>query len=287
MKVNFMIIGAQKCGTTTLFSILNSHPKLEGSHPKEPHYFSHLNTKPPDIEYYHSLFPKKDGVLYFEGSTSYTFYPYYHLKTWDLIYEYNPKMKFIYNVRNPIDRIISSYMHAYLRGETDLSMERALIDNHYMLDITRYYTQISPYINKFGSENVLILDFDDLKDNTHEVLSKVSAFLGVDTALFDEKMLEKHENKSLDKRVLTNKFRSRTVPVKIIHKLVPFLRKRFKEKNSRSFSEKPVLTKEQKDMIFNMLELEIREMEKLMDKDLSKWIKQSLSAVSTASIESK
>jgi len=271
MKVDFMIIGAQKCGTSTLYRILNSHPQLEGAKSKEPHFFSKLESMPPDFEYYHSLFAKKEGVLYFEGSTTYTFYPTYHKKIWDMLYDYNPGMKFIYIVRHPVDRIISSYMHAYLRGNLDMSIESALIEKQYLINVTRYYTQISPFMKKFGPEKVLILDFDDLTNHPKEIISKVSAFLGVSPELFDENAIDTHENKTLGRKIIHHKYKSTSLPIRVIRKLLPFLWKRIEEKNSRSFSKRPELSEDFKDMIYNMLELEIREMEKLMGKDLSKW----------------
>lgn len=113
MKVDLMIIGAQKCGTTTLYDILNLHPSLRGCRYKEPEFFSISPDWKANIDSYHSLFEQGNGVLYFEGSTTYTFYPLRNLNIWDDLFEYNRKLKFIYIVRNPIERIISSYMLYY------------------------------------------------------------------------------------------------------------------------------------------------------------------------------
>ena len=274
MKVNFMIIGAQKCGTDTLFRMLSNHPKLVHSKPhKEPQYFSEMNPMNPDHDYYHSMFEKKEDALYYEGSTTYTMYPLYNLKIWDLIYDYNPDMKFIYSVRHPVDRIISSYMHSYLHRTIDMSIEEALIHKRKYIDITRYYTQISPYIRKFGSENVLILDFDDLTTRTKETMEKVSAFLNIDSELFDEEVYDTHKNKSINRKIANHGLNPRRFPVRVFRKLFPLLWKKYEERNSRIFTKRPELSDDYKDMIYNILELEIKEMEKLMSKDLSKWKK--------------
>ncbi len=270
-----MIIGAQKCGTGTLFRMLSKHPKLVRSYPKEPQYFSNLESTTPDLDYYHGLFEKKDGALYYEASTTYTFYPSRNLKIWDVLYEYNPNLKFIYIVRHPIDRIISSYMHSYLRGYIDMSIERAVIRKRNFIDITRYYTQISPYIRKFGPEKILILDFDDLTDYPEETLKKASDFLNIDLELFDEDVYDTHANKSLDRKIIHHKYKTLSLPIRIIRKILPPLWKKIEERNSRKFTERPKLSGDLKDMIYNMLELEINEMEKLMNKDLSKWKKPS------------
>lgn len=283
MKVNFMIIGTQKCGIGTLFRMLSNHPKLVRSKPKEPQYFSKVKSTTLDLDYYHSLFEKKEGALYYEGSTTYTFYPSYHLKIWDIIYEYNPSMKFIYIVRHPVDRIISAYMHAYLRGEIEMDIESAVIHNRFFIDITRYYTQISPYVNKFGRDNVLLLDFDNLTNHPKKTISKVSAFLGIDPELFDENVYGTHANKSVGRKIIHKKLKSPLVPIRVIQKLLPPLWKKIEERNSRKLTKRPNLSGDLKNMIHNMLELEINEMEKLMGKDLSKWKKPHTAAEPAAS----
>src|SRR5690349_21805688 len=112
MKVNFIILGAMKCGTSSLSKILSLHPDISFSQPKEPDFFSKNNDWKNKLHEYHSLFPKK-AMLYGDGSTSYTKYPAYNLSIWDDIYEYNNNMKFIYLIRNPIERTISHYVHLY------------------------------------------------------------------------------------------------------------------------------------------------------------------------------
>ena len=86
-----MIIGSQKCGTSTLFDILNGHPKLIGCSEKEPDFFSDSLDWKKNLDDYEGLFPasSKDS-LSFEGSTSYTFYPFNNLDIWESIYKYNP-----------------------------------------------------------------------------------------------------------------------------------------------------------------------------------------------------
>lgn len=271
MQVNFMIIGAQKCGTTTLFEILNNHPLIVGCDPKEPHFFSTSKDWRSNLAEYHSFFKEKEGALYFEASTTYTFYPLRNLCIWDDIFDYNPNMKFIYIVRNPVDRIVSSYMHTYERGFTDLDIEGALIEERIYIELTRYYTQISPYIRKFGRDNVMIIDFEDFIYKKEIVLEQVSEFLSVDIKKF-HKFDQTHSNVSVGGYKLHQKFDSPSFLMKAIRKFTPSLWNRITDNSKRGFSEKPVLNIEYKEMIINMLELEICELQKLMQKDLGKWL---------------
>lgn len=271
MQVNFMIIGAQKCGTTTLFKILNDHPSINGCGQKEPQFFSASKDWRNNLPQYHSLFIEKEDTLYFEASTTYTFYPLRNLRIWDDIFDYNPDMKFIYIVRNPIDRIVSSYMHTYERGFTDLGIEEALIKERVYIELTRYYTQISPYIRKFGRDNILIIDFEDLIHKKEIVIEQVSEFLSVDIKKF-RKFDKTHSNVSVGGYKIHQKFDAPSLPLRAIRKYFPSLWNRITDNSKRSFSKKPVLSIEFKEMILNMLELEIRELQKLMQKDLGKWL---------------
>ncbi len=266
-----MIIGAQKCGTSTLFNILDSHPGIVGSRPKEPQFFSTSPDWRKEIDDYHKLFNQKEGVLYLEASTTYTFYPLRNLRIWEAIYEYNPKMKFIYLVRNPIDRVISSYMHAYERGFTDLAIEEAVTERRQLIDVTRYYTQIRPYIKKFGSDRVLIIDFEDFIKKREAVLLQIADFMSIDYSQFanHEKV---HTNASLGGGKKHHKYDKPSLPLKVVRKFLPPLWDRMMDNSRRAFARKPELSPEYREMIINMLELEIRALEGLMDKDLSHWL---------------
>lgn len=280
MKINFMIIGAQKCGTTTLFDILDSHPSIVGCCKKEPQFFSDSKDWKKELHYYENLFDLKEtkDVLYFEGSTSYTFYPLKNLEIWNDIFEYNPDMKFLYLVRNPIDRIISSYIHTYKRGYIDSCIEEAIIANRLFIDVSRYYTQIKPYIEKFGGNSVLIIDFDDFNHNRTDVLRKISQFLGVDFDKF-KNYQNVHRNISIgiqtrhhqfDKIALRLEKLSNVVPTYFVKALMPIW-KAATRKPQRLFTEKPKLTNVHKRVIIDMLDLEIDALQKIMNKDISYW----------------
>jgi hypothetical protein len=266
-----MIIGAQKCGTTTLFRILNDHPSINGCDQKEPHFFSTAKNWRNGLDQYHMLFKEKEGALYFEASTTYTFYPLRNLHIWDNIFDYNPNMKFIYIVRNPVDRIVSSYMHTYERGYTDLDIGEALIKERLLIELTRYYTQISPYIKKFGRDKILLIDFEDLIKKKEMVLEQVSEFLLVDIKKFP-KSDQVHANVSVGGHKKHHKYDSPSLPLKVIRKFSPSIWSKVTDNSKRRFSEKPVLSFEMKEMIINMLDLEIRELQNLMAKDLGKWL---------------
>lgn len=270
VRVDFMILGAQKCATNTLFTILQRHPALIGSAPNEPHFFCRSPDWRSELDAYHALFEEKEGVQYFESSTTYTFYPLRNLHIWDDLYAYNPDLKFIYLVRNPIDRIVSGYMHTYQRGYTDRPFEESLIKNRMYLDITRYYTQIIPYIRRFGRDQVLLLDFDDLTQRTEATIQQVCAFLNINFDAFGT--LEKtHRNPSLGRTKKHHKYDHPSWLLARIRDHLPPLWEKITDNSRRHFTEKPKPSPALQQMILQMLEVEIRELETLMGKNLSKW----------------
>jgi len=275
-----MIIGSQKCGTSTLFDILNAHPKLIGCSEKEPDFFSDSPDWEENLNDYEALFPASGkGCLSFEGSTSYTFYPFNNLDIWESIYKYNPNMKFIYLVRRPVDRIISSYMHNYERGYTSSSLSDALIKERFYIDTTRYATQINPFINRFGKDNVLIIDFDDLNKSRSNALRDISQLLNIDFDGF-QNYENSHSNVSvggvkpdyrLDGLVKFLRKVSFFFPEKIQHAFRSGARYLL-GKSKRSFSEKPKMSVEQVSIVNNMLELEVRSLEDITGKDYSHYL---------------
>lgn len=265
-----MIIGAGKSGTTSLFSLLDQHPDLVGAKNKEPHFFStHPNWREAIAEY-KNQYEVKEGALYFEGSTTYSFFPHRNLTVWDDIYEYNPEMKFIYMVRNPIDRFISHYMHSYERGFLDNTLTDNLM-NREILDVTRYATQVLPYIEKFGRENVLLLDFDDFKKNPENILRQVCDFVGVNVEGFSSLDMNP-KNTSLSNARRHHKYDHPPFYMKVLYRIARPLWEKIVDNSSRSFEKKPEFSLEERKTLLHLLRPDIKMLENLMDKKFDHWI---------------
>jgi hypothetical protein len=267
-KVDFMIVGAQKCGTTTLSDILNTHPSLVCCREKEPHFFSRALDWQAELPRYEQLFHRRAGARFFEASTSYTFYPHRNLDLWERLYAYNPALKIIYLVRDPIERVTSAYMHSYQRGYTDLPFERALVERAMLLNVTRYASQITPFIRRFGSERVRILFFEDLVRDPSTLVRNLAAFLEVDAHSF-RGVNSTHSNKSLGRDRRHHKHDTRAM--KMLRRVAPPLWRSMTDNSERAFSEKPVLSPSAQWMVLHMLRAEIDELEVLSGRDLDHW----------------
>ncbi|HLF62363.1 MAG TPA: sulfotransferase [Saprospiraceae bacterium] len=269
MKTGLIILGAQKCATTTMYHLLRAHPQMCASKQKETNFFSEVVDWRADIHIYEQQFEHCRGQIRFEASPSYTYFPHKNLRIWEDMFAYNPDLKFIYLVRNPLDRIVSAYMHSFQRGFTDAPIDDAVFRRPGLLAVSRYYTQIIPFIRTFGRERVLIIDFDDFMLSQRATMDSVADFIGIDASLFNEQE-DVHMNPSLNVSRTHHKWDNQLL-LKPVRKYFPKLWRRVIPKNTRTFAQKPVLSTDRKKAIIDVLDYEIDQLEKLMGKSLQHW----------------
>lgn len=181
MLVDFMVVGAQKCGTTSLATQLAAHPAICFCQEKEPGYFNRVQDWRSGIAGYHALYDPKPGQRCGEASTMYTFRPEY-ADTHRRLYEYNPQLKLIYIMRDPVERIISHYSHNLVRNLVNDTPEKAIAQDPTYLDRSRYAMQIAPYLELFGREQILLLLFEEYTANQPATLQTITEFLGIEQA---------------------------------------------------------------------------------------------------------
>ncbi|MDZ7795677.1 MAG: sulfotransferase domain-containing protein [Candidatus Marinimicrobia bacterium] len=214
---DFIVIGAQKCGTSSLHYYLSRHPQLQRSLPKAIHYFDKWINHGYDIKWYEShfksLFPKKK--LFFESTQEYI----YHREVPELIHRHYPEIKLILMLRDPVDRAYSAwnmYRTMFETGYPDfgrrkgkypgeinpiykylmqgrktfpslrevIKIERELMetggsDEPAILRKGLYAGQLKNYLTFFRSEQILIIGFKKFTANIPGTLEKVYRFLGV------------------------------------------------------------------------------------------------------------
>jgi len=205
---DFLIVGAQKSGTTTLFHYLIQHPNIIRPITKEIDYF--------DINYtrglgwyrthFHTFYSKsrlettlRGPVLTGEASTHYIAYPHAPKRA----YQLTPKAKIIMLLRNPADRAYSSYQHQVRKNRETLSFEEALQQeperirgewdkilrdecyvsyNRLHLDyVTRgvYIDQIKRWREYFPQDQIMTILSEEFFQNPNQVFGGVLRFLGL------------------------------------------------------------------------------------------------------------
>lgn len=285
--VDFMIIGAMKSGTTSLSQLLSGHPEVCFCKKKEPHFFSKSPNWRDRIEEYRELYSPVNNQICGEASTTYTFYPIFNKNTCQAIYDFNPNIKLIYIMRDPIDRIVSHYMHAYTRGYVSDSFEKSVLTRPRYINISRYSTQIKPYIERFGKDQVLLLTFEEFISDRRSFLDKVSTFLNIDASLFnlDSNI---HENKSVGEyrpSVKMERLEQNAIIQKVKYLLPAAAQditfKAFNKVNRRKLDAKPVVSMEIGDAIRRLLRLDILEMEKMLGRELNEWVRAKKHEVSS------
>ena len=181
---NLVVIGAMKCGTTSLHLLLDQHPDITMSRRKEISFFSRQDDDR-GVPWYMSHFNGATAIRG-ESSPSYTKYPQRDGVP-ARMHALLPDAKLIYILRDPIERTVSHYLHDYLRGREQRPLGEALrsfADNPYVSP-SRYHMQLERYLQYYARSQILILATEDLRDEAHLTLERVVDFLGVAPYRFD------------------------------------------------------------------------------------------------------
>jgi hypothetical protein len=193
MRVDFVIGGTQKGGTSALDWFLRQHPEIcMPETRKELHFFDRPD-EDTDYKKYHANFkPKPEHRVIGEASPIYMFWETASYRIW----KYNPRMKWILALRNPVERAFSAWNMEAKRGAEKLSFPEAIEKEaqrcrealplqhrvYSYLDRGFYAYQIRRLFNIFGKENCLMLLNEELRNDHKKTLGRVFEFLGVDNS---------------------------------------------------------------------------------------------------------
>ncbi len=181
MLPNLVVIGAARCGTTSLHRYLDLHPDIAMSGEKELNFFSVDAQWQRGISWYEQQFPS-GTLVRGESSPSYSTYPRSpHVPA--RMARVVPDARLIYLVRDPIERILSFYRFArfVLRNETrelaeavrDFEVSRYVVGSRYALQLERYLAY-------YPSEQILVVEQRDLLHRRVQTMRLVFGFAGVD-----------------------------------------------------------------------------------------------------------
>ena len=241
-RPSFMIIGAQKAGTTGLFAMLSKHRQLKHPQEKELHFFDGAKIPYGDFNAYHSHFPLpfslRGGKVTYEATPSYLYMPECARR----IHDYAPTMKLIAILREPVSRAYSAWNMYSTFGESDNPYYRSVHDPRSFETAIEeeleqiasgepgrgkgylargfYAEQLERYYDHFPTEQLLVLDHAALRDEPQRILTEVCDFIGIDA---DVELPVMQANKSTYNSRMTNEIVERLRPV-------------FKAKNERLYA---------------------------------------------------
>lgn len=202
-KPTFLIIGAARSGTTTLYHHLQQHPDifLPADKRPEPHFFLKTKEYAKGIDYYCDRYFSDVGTAKAigEASTSYLFQPYVPAR----IREHLPDVRLVAILRDPISRAFSNYRRTVSSGLDKLSFDDAVrtegdrqlelrsrgdddlaeIAPFAYLGRSRYFEQLARYLEMFDPAQLLVLFTEDLEADPVSLVQRVYGFVGVDRAV--------------------------------------------------------------------------------------------------------
>jgi hypothetical protein len=193
--VTFLIAGAQKGGTTALYDYLREAPDIALSRTKEPHFFDDeaQDWARPDYAAYHAQFDDPAGRPCGEATPIYLYWP----NSLERIAAYNPAMRLVIALRDPIERAWSHWRMEYSRGPETLPFAAAIrggrmrlfdaepwgVHREFSYVERGYYgEQLERLFGLFPREQVLVVRSEDLRADPGPVLATLRAFLGLPPA---------------------------------------------------------------------------------------------------------
>jgi Sulfotransferase domain len=220
MRVDFVIGGTQKGGTSALDSFLRQHPEIcMPTTRKELHFFDREQENR-DYKEYHRNFKlkKKQHRVIGEASPIYMYWETAPYRIW----KYNPKMKWILALRNPVERAFSAWNMESKRDHEKLPFAEAIEKEaercrmalplqhrvYSYIDRGFYAHQVRRLFNIFGKANCLILLNEELRNDHQQTLRRVFEFLGVDPSFVppEASVFEQEYSNKID-----NQLRSRLI----------------------------------------------------------------------------
>lgn len=280
-KPNFLIIGANKGGTTSLSEYLKEHPEVFIPEIKEPMFFNHYANQQEDGQFktqrviksltsYQELFKNGTGhKARGEASTSYLANPYCAKH----IHDFNKDMKLIAILRNPIKRAYSNYLMYVRWGDENRSFYKALKDElagveqpqgKQYLYLGHYLNALKTYKDLFGAEQLKVYINEDLRKNPQGVYKEICDYLTVDNTFvpaFDRKY---NTNDAVETRPFQKALKKADKKVNF-SKLLPYRVKK------RIFN-KPSMSKKAKRLLIDEYEVEIKELSVFLNRDLTQWL---------------
>ena len=290
---NFLVIGAAKSGTTSLYHYLKQHPQVYMSSIKEPGFFAFEGTEPrmrrpwrawisrnriTDIESYQALFQGvSDEIAIGEASPAYLVRP----RAVERIKHYIPDAKLIAMLRNPVERAYSAFlMQGLCVGDMPEDSGQAMCElrqRRSHLDAGFYYAHLKRYFDNFDRAQIGVYLFDDFEADPVEVTQEIFRFLGVDETFVPDTSV-KHVVGGLPRNklwgaivrglVLTRPILRPFVPVPLRQRSIDFI----SNLQRRGLAKPSPLDPETRRELIQEYQQDILSLQELIQRDLSDWL---------------
>lgn len=197
---SFLIIGAQKSGTTWLLETLKRHEKVYVA-PAEVHFFNDEKNFGKGIQWYSNFFKEAhSGKLIGEKTPDY----FSLTRTGDqlipkLLHEYLPEVKLIVMLRSPVERAISAVKHHIRVGRINprysldyiFNERQDLLDEYNILNYSKYDEILEVYLKYFNKDQIHISFYEEISSRPKRVVNSITQFLNLqydETILIDDRV---------------------------------------------------------------------------------------------------
>jgi Sulfotransferase family len=294
---NFLLLGAAKTGTTSLYQYLKQHPQIYMSPSKEPRFFAFegetldfrgigdsKETAITDIQIYLTLFEKvTNETAIGEASTMYLWSP----KAPERIHHYIPDARLIAILRDPIERAYSNFLHLIQAGREPLNdfaqaiqAEESRIRDHwwpfwYYKEQGFYYLQLKRYFDRFDQDQIKICLYEDFRDTPIALFRDICRFLGVDDNFIPDVSEKIRVSRPVPKNKLLHTLLTQPNTIKSALKLLlpPGICQRISTnvQNRNLIKQKPSI--EIRKQLIKVYQEDIFQLQDLIQRDLSQWLK--------------
>jgi len=290
---NFICVGAQKAGTTTLYHLLNQHPDICLPQKKETHFFLNGTDKySQGLKWYSSRFfdTCPQNTVVGEISPGYMYMPYVPERIFS---DVGPDVKLIFMLRNPIERAYSGYlMTKRIAAETldfpeaiSKEQERIHMNEHFQRIYSYanrglYAKQIERYLEFFPIENMFFIVLEtDFKENIQKTLSHLCTFLEVSPYEFNTNIKSNPALEPKKKMLMYFLYSHHLITLrKVLKYLLPFTKIRHKIKyklsrmNLKKVESREPIDPKTKKIMHDFFYEDIQKLERLIQRDLSHWV---------------
>ena len=202
---DFMLIGASKSATSSIVDWLRQHPGVFVTDPKEPNFFNRDDNYAKGLHWYRQKFAQASPQqLLGEASNLYTAMAMYP-NTVERIAQMCGPLRFVYSVRDPIERIRSLWIQLRAQAggdEVEPDINRAIHRQwDLLIDTSCYSRQLDAFDSAFGRESTLVVLYEDFRSNPLDVMRRICDHIGVAASGLLETPL--HKNRSEGKTLVS------------------------------------------------------------------------------------
>ncbi|WP_188149407.1 sulfotransferase family protein [Teredinibacter waterburyi] len=277
-RPNFIIIGAMKCATSTLHDQLANQPGVFMSTPKEPNFFSDDKIYTQGLDWYSNLFAGANAQLCGESSTHYTKFPTYP-ETINRMLAYGlHDIKLVYVMRDPIDRLVSHYIHEWSQGVINTDIDSALDKHPELINYSRYFYQLDHYLKHYPAENILPVFFHSLRDEPQQELERICTFLNYQgNPQWDFNMESRNVSAQRIRKFPLYDLLIESAPLAAARRILVPRKLRDSIKQKLTMQKRPKLSDQSRQRLVDIFDKDLRSLGEILGSDLSY---QSFSAAS-------